>query len=34
VLVEGDPTTNILDTRRIVSVWKRGVEAARVRYDE
>jgi len=25
LLVEGDPTKNILDTRRIVAVWKRGV---------
>ena len=32
VLVEGDPTTDILHTRRIVTVWKRGVEATRVRY--
>lgn len=31
VLVEGDPTTNILDTRRIVAVWKRGVVVARVK---
>jgi imidazolonepropionase-like amidohydrolase len=32
VLVEGDPTTDIHDTRRIVAVWKRGFEATRVRY--
>jgi hypothetical protein len=32
VLVDGDPTTNILDTRRIVTVWKRGAEVARARY--
>ncbi len=25
LLVQGDPTTNILDTRKIVAVWKRGV---------
>jgi imidazolonepropionase-like amidohydrolase len=29
VLVEGDPTRNILATRRIVAIWKRGVRAAR-----
>jgi len=34
VLVEGDPTTDILDTRRIVAIWKRGVEATRARYVE
>ena len=26
LLVEGDPTKNILDTRKIVAVWKRGVQ--------
>ncbi|PWT71832.1 MAG: hypothetical protein C5B46_07660 [Proteobacteria bacterium] len=26
VLVEGDPTKNILETRNIVAVWKKGVE--------
>lgn len=31
VLVEGDPTEDILATRRIVAVWKRGVPATRVR---
>jgi hypothetical protein len=34
VLVEGDPTTDILHTRRIVKVWKRGVEATRLRYEK
>jgi imidazolonepropionase-like amidohydrolase len=34
VLVEGDPTTDITTTRRIVTVWKRGVEAKRKRYRE
>jgi imidazolonepropionase-like amidohydrolase len=34
VLVEGDPTANILHTRRIVSVWKGGVEMARVKHEE
>ena len=29
VLVEGDPTRDILATRRIVAVWKRGVPATR-----
>lgn len=29
VLVEGDPTNNILDTRRIADVWKLGVRADR-----
>ena len=29
VLVEGDPTTNILATRNIVAVWKRGIHAQR-----
>jgi imidazolonepropionase-like amidohydrolase len=29
VLVDGDPTSDILATRRIVSVWKGGVEAQR-----
>lgn len=29
LLVEGDPTKNILDTRRIVAVWKRGVRVKR-----
>jgi imidazolonepropionase-like amidohydrolase len=31
VLVDGDPTTNILDTRRIIMVWKRGAAVQRVR---
>jgi imidazolonepropionase-like amidohydrolase len=31
VLIDGDPTTNILDTRRIVAVWKRGAMIERVR---
>jgi imidazolonepropionase-like amidohydrolase len=29
VLVDGDPTTNILDTRRIAMVWKRGAAVQR-----
>jgi imidazolonepropionase-like amidohydrolase len=29
VLVQGDPTTNILATRNILSVWKRGIRAQR-----
>jgi imidazolonepropionase-like amidohydrolase len=32
LLVEGDPTTDILATRRIVSVWKRGVAAERAKF--
>ena len=32
LLVEGDPTTNILATRRIVGVWKEGVELDRTSY--
>jgi imidazolonepropionase-like amidohydrolase len=32
VLVDGDPTTNILDSRRIVTVWKRGAAVERARY--
>jgi imidazolonepropionase-like amidohydrolase len=32
VLVEGDPTTDITRTRRIVAVWKRGVPAKRTTY--
>jgi imidazolonepropionase-like amidohydrolase len=31
VLIDGDPTTNILDTRRIAMVWKRGSMVQRVR---
>jgi imidazolonepropionase-like amidohydrolase len=34
VLVDGDPTRDITATRRIVSVWKRGVEAKRERFAE
>jgi imidazolonepropionase-like amidohydrolase len=34
VLVEGDPTAEIVGTRRIVMVWKRGVLAERPRYEE
>jgi imidazolonepropionase-like amidohydrolase len=34
LLVEGDPTADILATRRIVAVWKRGVAADRTRYPE
>lgn len=33
LLVEGDPTTDITATRRIVAIWKRGVKVARARYD-
>src|SRR5207244_203548 len=29
LLVQGDPTKNILDTRNIVAVWKRGYRAQR-----
>jgi imidazolonepropionase-like amidohydrolase len=29
VLLEGDPTSDILATRRIVAVWKRGVPVQR-----
>jgi imidazolonepropionase-like amidohydrolase len=29
LLVEGDPTTNVLATRKIVAVWKRGVRTKR-----
>jgi imidazolonepropionase-like amidohydrolase len=32
VLVEGDPTRDIVATRRIVGVWKRGVTVERARY--
>jgi len=32
LLVEGDPTADILYTRRIVRVWKRGVDVRRARY--
>ena len=34
VLTDGDPTRDILDTRRIVTGWKRGVAVERTRYDE
>lgn len=34
VLMEGDPTRDILATRRIVAVWKRGVPVERVRNPE
>lgn len=34
VLVEGDPSMDIVATRRIVMVWKRGVPAARPTYEE
>ena len=33
VLVEGDPTTDIYATRRIVGIWKRGVRVERATYD-
>ena len=29
VLVDGDPTSDILATRNIVAVWKRGVRVQR-----
>jgi imidazolonepropionase-like amidohydrolase len=32
VLVEGDPTVRIMDSRRIVTVWKRGTPVERRRY--
>jgi imidazolonepropionase-like amidohydrolase len=32
VLVEGDPTRDIVATRRIVGVWKKGVKVERARY--
>ncbi|MBC7898019.1 MAG: amidohydrolase family protein [Cytophagaceae bacterium] len=32
LLVDGDPTVTIADTRRIVTVWKRGVVVDRARY--
>ena len=34
VLVEGDPTTDILATRRISMVWKRGIRVQRATYGE
>ena len=34
VLVDGDPTTDITATRRIVAVWKKGVAVKRERYAE
>jgi len=34
VLVEGDPARDILATRRIVMVWKRGLPVNRARYGE
>jgi imidazolonepropionase-like amidohydrolase len=33
VLVEGDPSRDILATRNIVAVWKRGEQATRQRYE-
>jgi imidazolonepropionase-like amidohydrolase len=32
VLVDGDPTRDILVTRRVVEVWKKGVPVKRTRY--
>jgi hypothetical protein len=32
VLVDGDPTTDILASRRIVRLWKRGIPVERLRY--
>ena len=34
LLVEGDPTTDIRATRRIVGIWKRGLEVERTSYRE
>jgi imidazolonepropionase-like amidohydrolase len=34
LLVEGDPLVNIKDTRRIVGIWKEGVELDRTSYRE
>ena len=34
VLVEGDPTTDVLATRKIVSVWKKGVAVKREQFAE
>jgi imidazolonepropionase-like amidohydrolase len=34
VLVDGDPTRDVLATRTIVGVWKRGVRVERARYEE
>lgn len=34
VLVDGNPTVTIADTRRIVTVWKRGVKVDRAPYPE
>jgi imidazolonepropionase-like amidohydrolase len=34
VLIDGDPTTDILMTRRIAKVWKKGVEVKRIRFSE
>jgi imidazolonepropionase-like amidohydrolase len=34
VLVDGDPTTNILATRRIAMIWKRGAHVERVKANE
>jgi imidazolonepropionase-like amidohydrolase len=33
ILVDGDPTTDILATRRIAKVWKRGVQVERATYE-
>lgn len=33
VLVDGDPSIDVLATRNIVAVWKRGEQAARQRYE-
>jgi imidazolonepropionase-like amidohydrolase len=34
VLVDGDPTRDVVAARRIVTVWKRGVAVERARYDQ
>lgn len=33
VLVDGDPTRDVTDTRNIVTVWKRGIPVQRERFD-
>ncbi|HKP29716.1 MAG TPA: amidohydrolase family protein [Gemmatimonadales bacterium] len=34
LLVDGDPTTNIRDSRRIVAIWKKGLRVERTSYGE
>lgn len=33
LLIEGDPTQTITDTRNIVAVWKRGIAIERQRFE-